>query len=227
MHMPQRSEFLAIEPLVIGQKATVTQRLHIAKAEAETAIRIHDIDMASRRLVADYPKLAGWFCLSVKNRREFAVEKCLGESDVEACVPRRKGDVIRKRGRELPPPTLPVIPGYLLVKCVPSPSAFSGLRNVDNVTGIIGRGEVPYRVPVKFIEPFMALAAEGKYDYHPEEHGYEVYMQVRITDGPFASFPAVVTNIDKAATEGRINVEASIFGRSTPIELDLAQIEKL
>jgi transcriptional antiterminator NusG len=197
-----------------------------AKAIREAAYRIRNIDMAGRRLVADYPTLAGWFCLSVKNRQEFAVESHLDRHDIEACVPRRKGEKLPHRHGGVKEPLLPVIPGYILVKCVPSVGAFVGLRRIDNVVGIVGKGEVPYRIPAKFIEPFIELAASGKYDFHPEEHGYDLGMQVRVTDGPFASFPAVVTSIDLTLKEGRINVEVNIFGRPTPVELDLQQIEK-
>lgn len=199
------------------------------RAIRENAAVVHEYDMASRRLTHDYPELAKWFCLEVKNRQEFAVESLLDRHDIEACVPRRKGEKLAHRHGGSREPLLPVIPGYILVKCVPSPAAFRGLRCIDpnkNVTGIIGSGERPYAIPAKYIEPFIELALEGKYDWRPEEHGYDLGMQVRVTVGPFASFPAIVTSIDLTTKEGRINVEVSIFGRSTPVELDLNQIEK-
>jgi transcription termination/antitermination protein NusG len=226
MYMQRRSDFLGSNRIEIRPYAMEKQ----AKAIRENEVHIRDIDLAGRRLVRDYPDLAGWFCLSVRNKQEFAVETLLSVHDIEACVPTRKGDKLAHRHGGTREPILPVIPGYILVKCVPSGSAFAGLRHIDpvkkRVTGIIGRGEIPYRIPAKYIEPFIELAAIGEYDWHPEEHGYDVGMEVRVTSGPFASFGALVTSIDLTAKEGRINVEVSIFGRSTPMELDISQIEK-
>jgi transcriptional antiterminator NusG len=226
MNMQRRSDFdSGFTRVCFGQRPTPEQEEEIDRARKERAIRIQHIDSASRHH-PEFTKMASWFCLSVRDRSEFSVEKELQRADIVACVPRRLGERKLHRHRMIDAPILPVIPGYMLVRCVPTVSAFIGLRRIDKVTGIIGKGEIPYRVPDRFIEPFIRLAAEGKYDFHPEEHGYETGMAVRVTDGPFASFPGIVTSIDLAVKEGRINVEVSIFGRLTPVELDLNQVEK-
>lgn len=221
--MPQRNEFRPYGRIDIRPYAEMKQD----KAIRDEAIRIREIGMASKRVVADYPDLAGWFCLSVRHRAEFAVEKDLQEAEIIACVPRRLGEEKIHRGRKLPAPILPVIPGYLLVQVVPSASAFVALKHMDRVTGIIGRGEVPYRLPAKTIEHFIELAEAGRYDHRVEIVAYLPGERVRVIDGPFASFPATVTAINQEDCASRINVEVNIFGRMTPVELDIAQVGKV
>lgn len=221
--MPQRNEFRPYGRIDIRPFAEMKQD----KAIRDEAIRIREIGMASKRIVADYPELAGWFCLSVRHRAEFAVEKDLQAADIIACVPRRMGEEKVHRGRRLPAPILPVIPGYILVQVVPSASAFMAMRHLDRVTGIVGRGEIPYRLPVEKIEHFIALAASGRYDHRVEKVSYIPGEMVAVIDGPFASFPATVVAINEEDGASRINVEVNIFGRMTPVELDIAQVGKV
>lgn len=202
----------------------VAVEARLRRLERDREIHIHHLGMASRRITADYPELAGWFCLRVMTGREFSVEKSLFDAGVEAIVPQRKGQEIRKRGRIIPACTLPVIPGYVLVRCVPSAAAFVGLRHVPSVISVVGKGETPYRVPLKFVSRFIDLAVSGEYDYRHAETELKVGSKIHVIDGPFASFPAVVCGIDRAC-EGRIDVEVNIFGRPTPVELDLAQVQ--
>ncbi len=196
------------------------------KARAESRIRISHLSMASKRITEDYPDLAAWFCLRVMTGREFAVEKALIEEGVEAIVPATMASRVVRRGRVREVAPRPVMPCYVLVRCVPSAGAFVGLRRFDKVLDIVGGAERPYRIPDKFVNRFIALAKEGAYEHRePAAITFMVNEVVRICDGPFASFPATVVSID--IERSRVNVEASIFGRSTPIDLDIAQIEKV
>jgi len=223
MLMQPKGDLDVVHGLVLDDR----QSAAIARAQRDRSIRIRNIDAASKRIVDDYPDMAAWFCLSVRHRAEFAVEKDLKASGIIACVPRCTGEKKLHRGRMLEAPILPVIPGYMLVRCVPSATAFVGLRSIDRVTGIIGRGEIPYRVPAKKIEHFISLAAEGEYDHRPVECHYIVGQTVRVCEGPFASFDAIVIDVSRVSLEGRINVEVNIFGRMTPVELAIAQVEKV
>jgi transcriptional antiterminator NusG len=201
----------------------------ISKMDASrrgSAIRVHQLGMASKRIADDYAELAGWFCLRIASGREFVVEEGLKNAGVDALVPTRKGDKIMKRHRIIPAPTLPVLPGYVLVRCVASPGAMAGLRRFDKVVDVVGTAEKPYRVPEKFVSKFIQKAAAGKYDHRsPEPIAYAPGDQVMITDGPFHAFRGTVLGHD--ACHNRVRVEAMLFGRSTPINLDIAQIEKV
>ncbi|TWF53251.1 transcription termination/antitermination protein NusG [Neorhizobium alkalisoli] len=200
--------------------------LKVENAQRAQAIRINQLGLASRRIADEYPHLAAWFCLRTTAGREFLVESALIDAKVQALVPTRKGDKIMKRHRIIPAPTLPVLPGYVLVRCVPAPGAMAGLRRFERVLDVIGTAEKPYRVPDKFVSKFIEKAVAGEYDHRPPAPAdYPVGQPVRVIDGPFASFPGTVTDFDGESC--RIRVEVMIFGRATPVELDVAQIEKV
>ena len=219
----KRGQFDCGAPIEIRPYAEFKQE----KARAETRIRIRNLAMASRRITADYPDLAGWFCLSVKPMSEKAIVRALDAVDIKGLVLMRKGEKIVKRGRVIKAPMLPVLPGYVLVHCVPSAAAMQGLCRFDKrITGITGGAETPYRIPLKFVEKFIENAAEGAYDYRPPAPiDFLVDEQVRVCDGPFANFMATVAAVD--FERSRVKVDVHIFGRMTPVELDVAQIEKV
>ncbi|EJL57954.1 transcription antiterminator [Rhizobium sp. CF122] len=167
-----------------------------------------------------------WYCLRVMTGREFAVEKLLADADVESLVVTTNAYKTVKRGRVRIVPEKPVIVGYVLVHCVSSAAAMAGLLSVKDVIEVVGGAETPWRADAESIARFKAMAAQGKYDHKvkpkvdflPEEI-------VRVCDGPFASFQAVVVSVDFEGCVARVEVD--IFGRKTPVELDLAQIEKI
>ncbi|MBY5689355.1 transcription antiterminator [Rhizobium leguminosarum] len=195
------------------------------KIADDQRIRISSLAMASRRIIADYPDECPWYCLMVMTGREFAVEKNLYEENVEALVPTWMTATKYTRGRIIVPVKRPVIPGYVLVQCAASAYAFLALRRVKHVIGIIGGAETPYRIPLKHIEKFKERAKSGSYDYRPVKIDYHVGEPVKVCDGPFASFAAEVISFDRE--KHRVSVEVNIFGRKTPVELDVAQIEKV
>lgn len=194
-------------------------------------IRIDHLSMASRtvieRIRADYPDMnPHWYCLQVKANCEFAVEKILDDAEVTSLVVRSNPYKIVRRGRVRFVEARPVIAGYVLVYCLAIPAAMMGLMSIKNVTGVVGGGVSPWRADVDSIARFKKLADDGKYDHRvPAKYDFMVDEEVRVADGPFASFHAVVTDIDLEKFRVRVIVE--IFGRSTPVELDIAQIEKL
>lgn len=223
----KRGQFDCGAPITIRPYAEFKQE----KARAETRLSIHHLSMASKavteRIIRDEPDMkAHWFCLRVMTGREIAVEDALEKAGVEALVVRRKGKPYFLRGRVREVPDKPVIRGYVLVRCLELPAAISGLVRVDDVIGIVGGPMRPYRADAESITRFKQMAAEGKYDHRdPVKEKYDVGSKVRVCDGPFASFPGVVTAVDY--DRFRISVEVSIFGRETPVELDIAQIEKV
>jgi transcriptional antiterminator NusG len=188
------------------------------------------LSMASRanvaRITSSEHVKSHWYCLRVMTGREFAVEKLLDAADVESLVVRSNAYKTVKRGRVRMVPERPVIAGYVLVHCVASAAAMAGLLSVKDVIEVVGGAETPYRADADSIARFKAMAAQGKYDHKvktkidflPEEI-------VRVCDGPFASFNGFVVSVDFDAC--RVTVEVDIFGRKTPVELDLAQIEKI
>ncbi|KQY71340.1 hypothetical protein ASD52_06560 [Ensifer sp. Root142] len=199
--------------------------VRMAKAWAKDGMRSIRANMLTMA-AANQPGNASWFVIQTVTGREKLVEKELQDAGVDALLPMRKGKRVLKRGRMRDIPELPAMPGYVLVHCVYSAAAMAGLRHVDHVLWVVGKPEKPYRVPVQEVDAFKEKAEAGQYDHRDITVTFSKGENVRISDGPFASFPGVVTSVDEKQPY-RITVEASIFGRATPIELDIAQIEKL
>lgn len=200
-------------------------------AAARNRLRIDHLNMASRGVVErlkrdpEAPK-AGWFCLRVATGRENAVEKVLNASNVESLVVMTNECKVVKRGRVCILPPRPVILGYVLVHCCPIAQAMMGLLRVKDVIDVVGGAIRPYRADEDSISRFKQMAEEGKYDAPvSKERRFELKEQVRITEGPFASFPGIIVSIDDE--KGYVELEVDIFGRSTPVQLMLDQIEKV
>ena len=111
-----------------------------------------------------------------------------------------------------------VFPGYVLVKMVMSDEIWHIVRNVRGVTGFVGSGNKP--IPLTE-EEVLAMGMEK----HEIVVGYNVGDHVRIVDGPLASFTGVVEDIEPE--KNQVSVMVSMFGRETPVELELDQVEVL
>ena len=109
-----------------------------------------------------------------------------------------------------------VFPGYVLVKMVMTDDTWHLIRNIRGVTGFVGSANNP--IPLTE-EEVLALGMEK----HEIVVRYQVGDQVKITDGPLASFLGTVEEID--AERNRVSVVVSMFGRETPVELELDQVE--
>ena len=109
-----------------------------------------------------------------------------------------------------------VFPGYVLVKMVMTDDTWHLIRNIRGVTGFVGSANNP--IPLTE-EEVLALGMEK----HEIVVRYQVGDQVKITDGPLASFLGTVEEID--AERNKVSVVVSMFGRETPVELELDQVE--
>jgi transcription termination/antitermination protein NusG len=120
-------------------------------------------------------------------------------------------------------------PGYVLVEMIElhegderSNKAWYVVRNTPGVTGFVGSGNKP--VPLE--EPEVRQILRTMRAEEPKvKVSFQVGQQVRIVDGPFADFNGMVDTIDTA--KGKVRVLVSFFGRETPVELDLLQVERL
>lgn len=115
-----------------------------------------------------------------------------------------------------------IFPGYMLVQMQLTDDSWLAVRTTQGVTGFVGVGNKPTALPkheVEAIKKYMKQAApQFKADYVEGE-------AVRITDGPFAEFLGTVNSIDEA--KGKVEVLVNIFGRETPVEIDLLQVKKV
>ncbi|MEG9883345.1 MAG: transcription termination/antitermination protein NusG [Hyphomicrobiales bacterium] len=116
------------------------------------------------------------------------------------------------------------LPGYVLVRMSMTDRGYHLIKNTPKVTGFLGANNKP--VPISDVEAGRILdqVREGVERPRPSVT-FEVGEQVRVSDGPFASFNGHVEDVDEE--RARLKVAVSIFGRPTPVELEFAQVDKL
>ena len=115
-----------------------------------------------------------------------------------------------------------IFPGYMLVKMIMDDETWLAIRTTPGITGFVGAGKTPTplsAIEVSNIQKFVSTPAKRfKTRFSNGE-------AVKITDGPFSDFLGTISEIDEE--KGKVKVLVSIFGRETPVELDLLQIAKV
>jgi transcription termination/antitermination protein NusG len=117
-----------------------------------------------------------------------------------------------------------LFPSYVLVKMEMTDAAFLLIKNTPKVTGFLGADNKA--VPISEDEAMRILnqVKEGVERPKPTVT-FEIGEQVKVADGPFASFSGLVEEVDEERS--RLKVAVSIFGRPTPVELEFTQVEKV
>ncbi|MEM8704443.1 MULTISPECIES: transcription termination/antitermination protein NusG [unclassified Roseibium] len=154
--------------------------------------------------------------------REKAEQKGLTDLFEEILVPMEKVVEVR-RGRKVDTERK-FFPGYVLVKMDMTNEAFHLIKDTPKVTGFLGADQKPMPIPEKEALRIMNQVQEGV-DRPKPSVTFEVGEQVRVSDGPFASFSGLVEEVDDE--RARLKVAVSIFGRATPVELEFGQVDKL
>jgi transcription termination/antitermination protein NusG len=117
-------------------------------------------------------------------------------------------------------------PGYVLMKADLNDAVISLVKNTPRVTGFLGEDKhsaKPMHITEKEAERILHQVQEGVERPKPSVT-FEIGEQVRVSDGPFASFNGTVQDVDEE--RARLKVEVSIFGRAVPVDLEFAQVEK-
>jgi transcriptional antiterminator NusG len=153
--------------------------------------------------------------------REQAKQRGLLELFEEVMVPKEKVVEVR-RGRKVDAERK-FFPGYVLAKMDLTDEAFHLIKNTPKVTGFLGADNKPMPISDAEAARILHQVQEGIERPKPSV-SFEVGEQVRVSDGPFASFNGVVEEVDEARS--RLKVAVSIFGRATPVELEFGQVEK-
>ncbi len=150
------------------------------------------------------------------------IQKRLDELFEQIIVPTEEVVEIR-RGRRIKSERR-FFPGYVLVKVDLTDEVFHLIKNTPKVTGFLGSGLKP--VPISDVEANRILnqVAEGVEKPKTTIH-FEIGEQVKVAEGPFASFNGQVEEVDEERS--RLKVAVSIFGRPTPVELEFGQVEKM
>ena len=154
--------------------------------------------------------------------REQAKQRGLSDHFEEILVPKEKVTEVR-RGRKVEAERK-FFPGYVLVKMDLTDEVYHLIKNTPKVTGFLGSDKKPMPISEVEAERILHQVQEGIERPKPAV-SFEVGEQVRVSDGPFASFNGTVEEVDEGRS--RVKVAVSIFGRATPVELEFGQVEKV
>lgn len=150
-----------------------------------------------------------------------AAQKGLSGLIEQIVVPTEKVVEVR-RGRKVDAERK-FFPGYVLVQATLTDAVFSLIKNTPRVTGFLGDSK-PVPVSQKEVDQILNQVQDGA-ERPKTSVTFEIGENVRVSDGPFASFNGIVQEVDEE--RARLKVAVSIFGRATPVELEYSQVEKV
>jgi transcriptional antiterminator NusG len=153
--------------------------------------------------------------------RQSATEKGMSDLFEEVFVPTEDVTEVR-RGRKVTSERR-YLPGYVLVKMILNDQTYHLIKDTPKVTGFLGSGNRPMPVSQKEVDRIRGVVTDS-IERPRSTITFEIGENVRVVDGPFASFSGVVEDVDEDTQ--RVKVAVSIFGRATPVELEFAQVEK-
>ena len=115
-------------------------------------------------------------------------------------------------------------PGYVLVKMVMNDDTWHFIRNISKVSNFLGTKDKPIAISEREVSKLLQDISEGV-DSPKPKFEYEVGEQIKVSDGPFASFSGIIEEVDSGRQ--KLKVSVSIFGRPTPVDLEYNQVEKV
>jgi transcription termination/antitermination protein NusG len=245
---------LAQEPAQDSEQEAATDEGSEAVADAEPAPEAseepeEDVDPATA-LKAELRKKPGdWYVVhsyagyenKVKANLETRVQNLdVGDYIFQVEVPTEEVTEIKNGQRKQV--NRKVLPGYILVRMDLTDDSWAAVRNTPGVTGFVGATSRPSALKlddvVKFLLPpgaakkaakgaatATAAAETGGLERPVVEVDYEVGESVTVMDGPFATLPATINEVN--AEQQKLKVLVSIFGRETPVELTFTQVSKI
>ena len=153
--------------------------------------------------------------------KEMIQKKKLSDKINEVLVPMHEVTVVKKGKRVQKQKKY--FPSYVLVKMEMNKELYHMIKNIQKVTGFLGTTGLPAPVSDKEIDKILGNIKEGSLSPEPSL-SFDVGEQVKVCEGPFASFSGLVEEVDEE--KAKLKVSVSIFGRPTPIELEYNQVEK-
>ena len=114
-------------------------------------------------------------------------------------------------------------PGYMLVQMEMNDDTWHLVRDIPKVSNFLGTKDKPIAISEREVSKLLQDITEGVDNPKPKFE-YEVGEQIKVSDGPFASFSGIIEEVD--SSRQKLKVSVSIFGRPTPLELDYSQVVK-
>jgi transcriptional antiterminator NusG len=189
---------------------------------------------AEPREPSPYDRPGDWFVVHTYAGYENKVKQNLAsrvksmnveERIYEVVIPME--DVIEFKGGRKVVVQKKVFPGYLLVRMALDDDSWYVVRNTPGVTAFVGNASRPTPLSRKEVESILGVGKEepGQERKVRPRLEFEVGEQVRVVAGPFADFNGAISDIDVGRS--KLTVLVNIFGRETPVELELGQVAKL
>ena len=160
--------------------------------------------------------MLGWYCVHAKSRSERIAELHLSRQGIETYCPLAFSDRRQSRKREIEC----LFPGYLFIRLDTESGDWHQVRKTQGVIDLIRFGDYPARVPDGLIDAlFSRESAEGIHEIHPD---YRPGDKVRLTDGPFKLYSAVV---QAKSSRDRITVLIEALGADRPVTLPYQSLQ--
>jgi transcription termination/antitermination protein NusG len=211
------------------------------EAEAEEVDPVEELRAALRRAPGDWYVIHSY--AGYENKVKTNLETRAQTLDVEDYifqveVPTEEVTEIKNGQRKMV--QRKVLPGYILVRMDLNDQSWSAVRNTPGVTGFVGATSKPSPLTIDDVLKFLAPQVEEKKPEAGKKAGagqtaaatktavevdFEVGESVTVMDGPFATLPATINEVNADAQ--KLKVLVSIFGRETPVELSFGQVSKL
>lgn len=173
-----------------------------------------------------------WYVVHVFSGSENKVKQLIEEQAVsygledqigEIMVPSEEVTEIRRGARV--PTERKFFPGYILINMELTDQSWQIVQSQNRVTGFLGHnGNKPIPITEEEAERLIKQVREGV-DRPSSDIIFEVGEEVKVSDGPFASFNGYIEEVDE--DRSRLKVTVSIFGRSTPVDLEYSQVKKI
>jgi transcriptional antiterminator NusG len=172
-----------------------------------------------------------WYVLHVYSGFENKVKETIIDKAAKKGLSERVADIMvpteevveMKRGQKVNAERK-FFPGYVLAKLDMSDDVWHMIKDTPKVTGFLGAANKPAPITEKEAARLLNQIQEGV-ERPRQAVQFDIGEEVKVADGPFASFTGVVEEVDEE--KGRLKVSVSIFGRATPVELEYGQVEKV
>jgi transcriptional antiterminator NusG len=179
-----------------------------------------------------FDKPGKWFVVKVMSGHETTAQKNiearirslnLEEKIFECLMP--KHDVAEIKAGKKVIRSKKTFPGYLLVRCIMDDETWTAIKNTPDVAGFVGSGDKPIALKRKELDSF--LTTNHSVDPTPENFalGFDRNDPVKVKSGPFAEHDGYIIDLNNKTL--KLKVMVNLFGRETPVELDVSQVVKL